>query len=197
MFILFGGSFDPVHIGHLIVARDVREKLQADKVVFLPAYRAPLKEEHRASPEDRLNMLKLAIEGEEGFDIEDYELKKGGISYTVETLEYLYPKVGEKPFLILGADSVLKFHLWKEPERVLELSKIIVVDREGKIGEVRDYIGENFPWLSEGEDFLMLSVRRIDVSATEIRSRVREGKSIYCLVPDRVRRYIEERGLYR
>ena len=197
MFVLFGGSFDPVHIGHLIIARDVRERLNARKVVFVPAYHAPLKERHRASPEDRMNMLRLAVGEEEGFEIEDYEIRKGGISYTVETLEYLVPKLGEKPFLVLGADSILKLHLWREPERVIELTNMVVVDREGKLGEVRDYIRERFPQLVEGDNLVLLSVRRIDVSATEIRRRVKEGKSIYCLVPDKVRKYIEERGLYR
>jgi len=197
MFVLFGGSFDPVHIGHIVIARDVKEELGAEEVIFVPAYRAPLKEGHGASPEDRLNMLKLAVEGEEGFSIEDYELRRGGISYTVDTLEYLYPKLREKPYLVLGADSVLKLHLWKEPERVLELSKLVVVDREGRLDEVVEYLRENFPQLKEGRNLFPVSVRRVDISATEIRKRVREGKSIYCLVPDRVREYIERRELYR
>ena len=197
MFVLFGGSFDPVHVGHIVIARDVKEELGAREVVFVPAYHAPLKEGHRASPEDRLNMLRLAIEGEEGFSIEDYELRKGSISYTVETLEHLVPKLGEKPYLILGADSVLKLHLWREPERVLELSNLVVVDREGRLDEVLTYLGDRFPQLEEGKNLFPLSVRRIDISATEVRRRVREGKSIYCLVPDRVKEYIESRGLYR
>jgi nicotinate-nucleotide adenylyltransferase len=197
MFVVFGGSFDPVHIGHIVIARDVREKLGAERVLFVPAYQAPLKEGHRASAEDRLNMLRLALEGEEGFSVEDYELRRKGVSYTVHTLEYLRKKLGEKPYLLLGADSVLKFHLWKEPERILELANLIVVDRGGKLKEVKEYLSEKFPQLSEGDNLITLSVRRIDLSATEIRERLRKGKSIYCLVPDRVRRYIEERSLYR
>ncbi|WP_457601189.1 nicotinate (nicotinamide) nucleotide adenylyltransferase [Hydrogenivirga sp.] len=197
MFVLFGGSFDPVHIGHILVARDVRESLRAERVIFVPAYHAPLKESHRAPPEDRLEMLRLALEGEEGFELEDYEIKKGGVSYTLHTLEYMRSKLGQKPYLLLGADSVLRLHLWKEPHRVLELSALVVVDRGGRVEEVRRYLRENFPELSEGENLHFVPVRRIDVSATEIRERVKEGRSIYCLVPDRVREYIEEKGLYR
>lgn len=197
MLVLFGGSFDPVHIGHILVARDVKERLGAKKVIFVPAYHAPLKEGHRASPEDRLEMLRLALKGEEGFEIEDYEVKKGGISYTVETLIHLVPKLGERPYLLLGADSVLKFHLWREPERILELADLVIVDRMGEADRVRDYLRERFPNLKEGKNFLLLKIRRVDVSATEIRERLREGKSIYCMVPDSVREYIEIRKLYR
>ncbi len=197
MFVIFGGSFDPVHIGHILIARDVKERLKAKKIIFIPAYHAPLKEGHRASPEDRLNMLKIALEKEEDFVIEDYEIRRKGVSYTVDTLEYLTPKLGEKPYLLLGADSVLKFHLWKKPKRILDLANIIVIDRGGKIEIVKDYLKNHFPDLKEGENLILLSIRRIDLSATEIRNRLREGKSVYCMVPDKVREYIEQRGLYR
>ncbi len=197
MIVLFGGSFDPVHIGHIVVARDVREKLGAEKVVFIPACRTPLKETHSASPEDRLNMVRLAVEDRDGFEVEDYEVKKGGVSYTVETLEYLKDRLPGRPAFLLGADSMLRFHLWKEPERVLDMADLIVVDREGLLEKVRDYIRSRFPMLKEGKNLFFVKTRRVDVSATEIRRRVREGLSIYCLVPEPVERYILERGLYR
>ncbi len=197
MFILFGGSFDPVHTGHIILARDAMEAVKARKVVFMPAYHAPLKEGHGASPEDRLKMLKLALEGEEGFEVSDYEIRKGGISYTVSTLRHLNRELGGKPYMLLGADSVLRLHLWREPEEVLRLSILLVADREGKGKEVRDYLKEKFPHLEEGRDYILLKTRRIDISATEIRRRIKEGRSIYCMVPDRVREFIERKGLYR
>lgn len=197
MVILFGGSFDPIHIGHLIVARDVREKVGAEKVVFIPTYRTPLKESHSAPPEDRLNMVRLAVEGEEGFEVEDYEVKKGGVSYTVETLEYLTGKLSGRPVLLLGADSMLRFHLWREPERIIEMADLMVVERDGLMNRVREYVKTRFPVLKEGKNVFFVSTRRIDVSATEVRRRVKEGKSIYCLVPEPVERYIRERGLYR
>jgi len=197
MLILFGGSFDPVHVGHILVARDVKERLGARKVIFMPAYHAPLKEGHSASPEDRLNMLRLALKDEEGMEVSDYEIKRGGVSYTVHTLEWFRKEFGEEPHMLLGSDSVLRLHLWREPCRVLELSRLVVVDREGKLEEVRLYLRDKFPDLEEGKDFVLLEVRRVDVSATEIRRRVREGLSIYCMVPDSVKNYIERKGLYR
>lgn len=195
MKIVFGGSFDPVHIGHIILARDIKETLGAREVIFVPTSQAPLKDKHRASPEDRLNMLKLALEGEEDFSIEDYEIKRGGISYTVFTLEYLTEKhKGEELYLLLGSDSFLRFHMWREPERILRMVKIVVVDREGKLKEVEKYINDRFR--DYRDRILLLKTRRIDISSTEVRQRIREGKSIYCLVPEKVERYIRERGLY-
>ncbi len=195
MIILFGGSFDPVHIGHIILARDALEILNAQKVLFMPAYRAPLKENHFAPAGDRLNMLRLALEGAERFEVDDYEIKKEGVSYTVDTLLYLKDRLGTKPYLLLGADSVLRLHLWKEPERVLSLARLLVVDRDGKLEKALLYLKESFG-LREGSDYIVLKTRRIDISSTEIRERVKEGKSIFCLVPDVVLKYIEEKKLY-
>lgn len=197
MVILFGGSFDPIHIGHLLVARDAKERTGADKVIFIPAYLSPLKTSHSAPPEDRLNMLRLAVEGEEGFEVEDYEIKKGGTSYTVDTLLYMRSKLQGKPFFLMGADTFLNFHRWREPQKVLSLCKPLVVDREGRLEKVRSYISERFPHLKENRDIHLLQVRRIDISATEIRERIREGKSVRYLVPDKVLEYIEKKGLYR
>jgi len=197
MRIVFGGSFDPVHIGHIILARDVLEHFKAREVIFVPTYQAPLKEKHRASAQDRLNMLKLALEKEKCFTIEDYEIKKKGISYTVYTLRYLKEKYkGEELYLLLGSDSFLKFHKWKEPQEILKLSKIIVVEREGMLQKVKDYVKEYFPQLKEDRDIFFFKGRRIDISSTEIRKRISERKSVYCMVPEKVEEYIRERGLY-
>ena len=195
MKIIFGGSFDPVHIGHIILARDIRERLNAQEVIFVPTAQAPLKGKHRASASDRLNMLKLALEKEKYFTIEDYEIKRGGISYTVYTVEYLKQKYkDEELFLLLGSDSFLRFHMWKDPYKILEMVKLIVVDREGKLNEAKEYIEKRFK--SFKERILLFSIRRIDISSTEIRKRVKEGKSIYCMVPEKVEEYIRERKLY-
>lgn len=196
MKLFFGGSFDPVHIGHLIVARDVMEVLGFEKVVFVPAHQAPLKEPHMASPEDRLEMLRLSFEGFDNFEVSEMEIKRGGISYTVDTARELYKNLRERPFLLIGADSFLSLHLWREPHKLVSLARFVVVDREGKWDKVKSYIRENFPKLKEGEDFHVVSVRRIDISSTEIRERIRKGKSIKWMVPDKVEDYILTKALY-
>lgn len=197
MKIFFGGSFDPVHIGHLLIARDVKEALNFEKVVFLPAFQAPLKDPHLASPKDRFYMLKLATKDLEGYEVSSLEIERGGISYTVDTARYLYKLYGERPFFLVGADSFLSLHLWKDPLDLLSLARFVIVDREGKRERLKNYIKENFPSLKEDEDFFLFLVRRIDVSSTEIRERIRNGKSIKWLVPEEVEKYILEKGLYR
>lgn len=197
MKLFFGGSFDPVHIGHLLVARDVKELLGFEKVVFVPAFQAPLKRPHGANPQDRLAMLRLSIQDLEGFEVSDIEIKRGGVSYTVDTAYELYTLNGEKPFFLIGADSFLSLHLWKEPHRLISLARFVIVDRENQWTRIKDYIRENFPQMKEEVDFHVATVRRIDVSSTEIRERLREGKSIRWLVPQAVEDYINSRGLYR
>ncbi|MEJ5338515.1 MAG: nicotinate-nucleotide adenylyltransferase [Aquificaceae bacterium] len=196
MKLFFGGSFDPVHLGHLLVARDVREAMDFESVVFVPAHQAPLKEPHMASPEDRLEMLKLSVEGLEGFEVSSMEVERGGISYTVDTARELYAGQRERPFFLVGADSFLSLHLWREPHELISLARFVVVDREGKWERLKRYIKENFPKLREGEDFYLLSVRRIDISSTEIRERLKNGRSIRWMVPEKVEDYILARGLY-
>ncbi len=196
MKLFFGGSFDPIHIGHLIVARDVLEALGFEKVFFLPAHQAPLKEPHKASAEDRYNMVSLAIESFQGFEINKMEIERGGVSYTVDTARELYKSLGEKPYFLVGADSFLSLHLWKNPNELISLARFVVIDREGKWQEVKSYIKEHFSKLREEKDFHFVSVRRVDISSTEIRERVKKGKSIKWLVPEKVEEYILARGLY-
>ncbi len=197
MKLFFGGSFDPIHIGHLLVARDTLELLGFERVVFLPAYQAPLKEPHKASAEDRYNMISLAIEGFQGFEVSRIEIERGGVSYTVDTARDLNKILGQKPYFLVGADSFLSLHLWKKPKELISLAGFVIVDREGRWQEVKGYIREHFPELKEGKDFHLVSVRRVDVSSTEIRQRLKEGKSIKWLVPEKVEEYILSRGLYR
>ena len=144
MLIIFGGSFDPVHIGHLLIARDIFETYKPENFLFIPAYRAPLKEDHRASPEDRLAMLRLALEGED-YHIDDTEIRRGGTSYTVDTLRELRAKKGDRPWLLIGSDTALSLHRWREPEEVVRLARLLIVDRSGKLPQVREYLKERFP----------------------------------------------------
>ncbi len=197
MRVFFGGSFDPVHLGHLLVARDLMEELGIKELVFLPASQSPLKEPHKASPEDRLEMLRLATQGLEGFSISTVELKRKGISYTVDTARTLIQELGERPTFLMGADSALTLHLWKEPDELIKIAKFIVIDRASKGNEVKTYLKERFPQLKKGEDYIIVSIRRVDISSTEVRQRVKEGRSIKWLVPQEVEEYILSKGLYR
>lgn len=196
MIIFFGGSFDPIHIGHLITARDVAEELRLEKVVFMPAYQAPLKEVHRASPKDRLAMLNIAIRGEPTFEVSKMEIERGGVSYTVDTARELLKLFGRKSTFLVGADSMLTLHMWKEPHELVNMATFVIADREGKAEKVKRYIRENFPHLKPGKDFIILRTRNVDVSSTEIRKRLKEGRSIKWLVPEKVEEYILEQKLY-
>ncbi len=194
--VFFGGSFDPVHIGHLIVARDVLEQLRAESIVFIPAFQSPLKEPHVATPKERLEMLSLAVEQEKGFEVSSLEIERGGTSYTVDTAQELFNALGERPTFLVGADSIMTLHLWKDPQKLTKIAKFVIADRYAKAQEVRSYMSSAFPNLKEGEDYMILSTRNIDVSSTEIRKRIREGRSIKWLVPERVEKYILQKGIY-
>ncbi|MFN3871078.1 MAG: nicotinate (nicotinamide) nucleotide adenylyltransferase [Aquificaceae bacterium] len=197
MELFFGGSFDPVHIGHLLIARDVKEAMGFEKVLFVPAFQAPLKDPHLASPEDRFNMLEVALRGLEGYEVSRLEIERGGISYTVDTVKHVYKNYGYKPFFLVGADSFLSLHLWKDPLELISLARFVVVDRENKGKRLKNYIKENFPMLKEEKDFFLIPVRRIDISSTEIRERVKRGKSIRWMVPEGVEEYIRTKSLYK
>ncbi|WP_340695706.1 nicotinate (nicotinamide) nucleotide adenylyltransferase [Hydrogenobacter thermophilus] len=194
--IFFGGSFDPVHVGHLIVARDVFEDLKVEKIIFVPAFQSPLKEPHRATPKQRLVMLHMATKGEGCFDVSDIEIRRGGISYTVDTAQELLSHLGERPTFLVGADSILTLHMWKDPQRLTQIARFVIADRNKKAQEVKKYFKLNFPSLREERDFFILETRNIDVSSTEIRQRLKEGKSIKWLVPEDVQEYILEKGIY-
>ncbi len=206
---LFGGSFNPVHNGHLILARDVLEDFNLSKVIFVPAYVQPLKGKLLIPPEVRLRALQRAVEGERYFSVWDYEVRKEGVSYTYQTLEEFRKKYNEEPIFIMGADSFLSFDRWKKPRRMLELSKILILSRPGydfnpqevlrRIGveiPVRRFKGGNVEernWrvgIYEG--------RLLEISSTEVRKRLKLGKSIKYLVPEVVEEEIRrwwENGL--
>ncbi|WP_457677950.1 nicotinate (nicotinamide) nucleotide adenylyltransferase [Thermovibrio sp.] len=195
---LFGGSFNPVHNGHLIVARDILEDFSLQEVIFVPAYLQPLKGELSISPEVRLEVLKSAVSLEEKFKVWDYEIRKGGISYTYQTLLKFKELHGERPFFIMGADSFNSFHLWKEPLKILELSTLIVVLRPGfvvKLKEVERALGRSLKTLSvkRGEvelprelpEVIFYEGRLIEISSTEVRERLKLGLPLSYLLPER------------
>ncbi len=201
---LLGGTFDPPHVGHLLAASDAVDHLDLDRLVFIPAARQPLKTSLPTTPpDDRLRMVELMASGDGRFAVDEVEIRRTGLSYSVETLEeYARRLPAAERFLLLGGDAFLLLDQWKEPARVVSLARIVVLARdmgEGVAGltenevtqRVREIGGPRVPTP------LRLQSRRVDVSSTEIRARVRAGKSIRGFVADAVAEYIESHGLYR
>jgi nicotinate-nucleotide adenylyltransferase len=186
----FGGSFDPPHVGHLLAAQDAFDQLALDRIVLVPAATQPLKVgRSAASADQRLTMVRLLVEGDVRFEVSAVEVERAGLSFTVDTLQHfaaVHPAA--ERFLLLGADVLATFGQWREPERVLKLARPVVLER----------MGEHVPALPAGMDAIMrLPTRRVDVSSTEIRERVRNGKSIRGFVTDSVAAFIASAGLYR
>jgi len=189
---LFGGTFDPPHVGHLALAEWAREQLKLDEVLFVPVGTPPHKRATKLSPaRHRLAMTRLAIRGNPAFRVSSVEVDAPAPSYTVDTLRRLRerrPK--DRWFLLVGSDSLDEFHTWREPEEILRLSILAVALRPGK-----------------GEDGLRRYARRrqvvslgnpgLDVSSTMVRARARSGRSLRYLVADPVAAYIARHGLYR
>ncbi len=185
---IIGGTFDPIHHGHLITAQSVREIRNLDKIIFIPAYISPHKTNVKtSSPEDRLNMLKLAIEGVDFFDVSDFEIKKHDISYTIDTLREL-KKYYDDIELIIGYDNIFKFYTWKDPDEIMKLAKVIVLKRKSSqpVEFTDKYV----------KQAIFVQTRGIEISATDIRHRVHKGLPIHYLVPKEVEKYIIEHKLY-
>lgn len=197
---IFGGSFDPVHYGHLWIAEAALESLSLDEVRWIPAATSPLKPTGpTASEEDRLEMVRLAISGCQKFVVDDREIRRGEISYTVDTLAELKSEYPEAElFLIIGSDSLATIRQWQQPKRLLQLAVPAVVQRGG--GAAID-----FSVLSGlVDEQRMVEIREhvvpmplIELSSRELRSRVQEGKSIRFRVPRPVESMIAAKGIYR
>jgi nicotinate-nucleotide adenylyltransferase len=186
---IFGGTFDPVHWGHLIIGEYVRHALALEKVVFVPSLVSPHKQERGAAqPADRLAMLRLAVKGAEGFEVSDIEIARGGVSYTVDTLSEFHKISADCHLsLLIGADNYVEFGTWKEPGKVRSLAQLVVMSRPGTGHEMS----------SVEADVVHLEVPEIRISSSLIRSLTGEGKSIRYLVPDAVAEYIHTHSLYR
>lgn len=195
---VFGGTFDPPHVGHLLVIGDAAEQLGLDRVLWVPAATQPLKTETEVSaPADaRRRMIERTIAGDSRFALETSELDRGGLSFTVDTLAELRKKhPSAELYLLLGTDAWRTFRSWREPERIAELAKVVVLTRDDS---VESPSGENSaPELEGVVAPIVLQTRRVDVSATEIRERIRSSKSIRGYVTESVERYIAENGLYK
>jgi nicotinate-nucleotide adenylyltransferase len=193
---ILGGTFDPPHVGHLLAATDAFEALGLDRIVFIPAAEQPLKAGSGVAPaHDRLAMVGLAIEGDPRYSVDAVEIERGGLSYSVDTLRTLHERWREDRalalFLLLGEDVVATLPKWREPHVLASLAELAILTRAprpndaGTVGEERRAAGR------------VVQTRRVDVSSTEIRARVRAGKSIRGFVPAAVDEYIAEHRLYR
>ncbi len=184
---VLGGAFDPPHIGHLLLAQWALEELGVDRVVFMPyfssAYKRPV-----ASAEDRVEMVRLAIAGIDGFELDTREVERGGITYTIDTVEdLLKERPGLEIYWLLGADALRGLPSWKDWEKLVKLVKFAVATRhsEGLADQLRDMVG-----------VVYLSMPRMEISSSLIRERLRQGLSVRFLVPDEVEAYIKRHGLY-
>jgi len=195
---ILGGTFNPIHLGHLLMAQDVMEQVNLDCVKFIPSAAPPHKTVNKlASGRDRLHMIKLAIRDDSGFEVDDLEIKRGGISYTVDTLTELRRRSPQADlYFIIGADSLRELHLWREVERLVTLCTFVTVPRPGF--EPKPVIDPRLDASTRRR--LRQHVLRghsCDIASREIRARVASGRSIRYLVPDAVHQYIRRRRLYQ
>lgn len=201
---VFGGSFDPVHIGHLLAAECCREQAGLDRVLFVPAATQPHKQHRQlASGQHRMEMLALATGGHDAFAVLGDELDRGGVSYTVDTLERLRAQhPGDELLLILGPDAFLGLPSWREPQRIVELAGILAVERESLDDLTAAAVRVALEPLLGRERLDRVIAERvrlpaIGIRASELRSAVAAGKSIRYRTPRAVERYITAHGLYR
>ncbi len=195
---IFGGTFDPVHIGHLIIAERFCEIMELDKCLLVPSYLSPFKiEKNPIIPiEIRLKLLELAIRTNPIFEIETYEISRQEVSYTIDTIKYLgakYPN-GEL-YLLIGSDQASEFHLWKEFKEIMSLAHICIAKRklefELNVFPFELYIN------SEAKQRYKLNTPIIEISSTEIRERIKGGKSVEYLLPSTVYNFIKENNIYK
>jgi nicotinate-nucleotide adenylyltransferase len=189
---IFGGSFDPPHVGHLLAAQDALEQLALDRLILVPTATQPLKiGRASASAAQRLAMVRLMVDGDRRIEVSASEVDRAGVSFTVDTLTHFaaeYPAA--ERFFLVGADALTTFMQWREPARVLQLARLVVLERHG------DHPATLPAGLTDAT-VRRLPTRRVDVSSTEIRERVQHGKSILGFVTDGVAALIAREGLYR
>lgn len=200
---ILGGTFDPVHNGHLYLAKKVYHKLKLSRIIFIPAYNPPHKKVIKLThSRHRYNMLKLAVSDSKAYKISDMEIKRRGKSYSVETLKRLRKRYGAKAelFFITGSDSLRELGKWKDMEEILKLCRFVVVERPGfragrsckagikhKKTQIRDFYSRRL---------FFLKINAKDISATMVRNRIKTGESLAGLVPGRVVEYIYRNKLY-
>ena len=185
---IFGGSFDPVHLGHLLVAQAAIEELGLDRLFFIPAAQSPFKPENQPAPTPaRLQLLRLALAGRTNCEIDEQEIRRGGVSYTIDTLrDYAKKYPGAELFYLIGADHAAKLDKWREPDELARLAEFVVIPRPG------ESVVE-FPKPFRGR---ILKGFPIEISSSQIRARVKSGLPVDHLVPPFVADAIRAAGLY-
>ena len=183
---VLGGTFDPIHLGHLVVASEVCAALELDRVILVPAHQQPFKDSTgHASPEQRLEMCRLAVEGDDRLEVSDVDIARGGVTYTVDTLADIAAEHdGAEVFFIAGADAVSRLSEWREPARLMELATFVGVERQGH------------PAPALTPPHLVVETPEVGVSSTEVRRRRRAGAPVRYLVPDAVAAYFAQHALY-
>lgn len=205
---LLGGTFDPVHLGHLRAAWEVREQLQLEEIRLLPAGQPPHRVEQVTGASDRLQMLRLAVAGVPGYAIDERELHRPGPSYMVDTLAEVRSESGSRPVcLAMGQDSALTLESWFHWTELFEWAHLVIMQRPGRLQEYPEAVADVFAQrratrveeLHSRPAGLVwnITVTQLDISSSAIRSQVRSGRSPRFLVPDPVAEYIDEHGLYR
>lgn len=195
---VLGGTFDPIHLGHLIIAERARLELGLTRVIFVPAGQPWLKSERDITPAPhRVEMVRLAIAGKPYFKLSTIEVERPGPSYSVDTIAVLRERLGEgcSLFFLLGWDSLAELPRWKEPARLIQMCRLVAVTRPGFSRPVLETMEPLVPGISG--NVLWLDIPPVDISSSEIRARVARGLPILDLVPPQVADYIEEHQLYR
>ncbi len=201
---LFGGTFDPVHMGHLRVAEEVRERFSLQKIYFVPTWIQPLKQQVQATKaEDRLKMIEMAVRNNPFFRVSAVEIRRGGVSYSIDTIKLFSRRFSDVYFLV-GMDAFSDIALWKEWDRLFYYAHFIVMVRPGRKveGPPADLKGQVFSigestWEhSSGKRIYFHDITQLDISSTKIRELSKNGNSIKYLVPTNVERFITQKGLY-
>jgi len=195
---VLGGTFDPIHMGHLIIAEETRTRLDLAEVLFMPAREPWLKANNYISPaEHRVQMVRLAIADEPAFKLSTMEIERAGPSYTVDTIAELKGQIGmgdNKLFFILGWDNLIQLPQWHEPSQLVKMCHLVAVPRVGYPHPKLKTLAAAISGLSQS--VILLNTPQIEISSSEIRNRVARGLSIHHLVPEPVEKYIREHGLY-
>ncbi len=193
---IMGGTFNPIHLGHLMIAEEARQTFHLDKILFIPSYVTPNKQMDGATAQQRIDMVKLAIEDNPYFAVSDLEIRRKGRSYTVETLRYLKKLYGPSHILyfISGTDTIHDLPQWYKPEEILSLCRFVGATRPDgtqAIDDIIAYFGDL------GKHILKLTVPTMQISSTELRHRIRDGLSVRYMMPKPVVKYIEAHGVYQ